>query len=279
MNEQMLFFHQEDGLYIKHAQTHAPDPSHASFLSHNHELYEIYYFLRGEGESVVEGNIYTLEPGTLLITSKFQTHNIRLSESGVTYERFVIMFDELKIPPEAAPVIQALHQEKNCFLLERSDAVWFETCMASIIEAGQCGFSVSSTSEAVIRLLFLRLCRYLQKGSLGTAYKDETVRQIIRFINSHLHENWTLASMEKALFRDRSYLNRKFRSVMGSSIWEYVMKKRIFFARQELFRTESVKHAYEVSGFGDYSSFYRKYISFIGCSPQNDLKQHHSRQE
>ena len=102
--------------------------------------------------------------------------------------------------------------------------------------------------------------------------EDDLVKQIIRYIDRHLSEDISLDVIESEFYRDKAYLGRRFKAVMGCSIWEYIMRKRIFSAREQLYLTHSVSDAFSVSGFGDYSAFYRKYKKYIGCSPTEDLK-------
>ena len=61
-----------------------------------------------------------------------------------------------------------------------------------------------------------------------------------------------LDTLERVFFRNKAHLNRRFKNVMGCSIWEYVIRKRIFSAQQELYFSKSVAAAFKASGFHDY---------------------------
>ena len=124
---------------------------------------------------------------------------------------------------------------------------------------------------------FINLAIYKIMGaSKASNFYDETeddlIKQIIRYIDRHLSEDISLDIIENEFYRDKAYLGRRFKSVMGCSIWGYIMRKRIFSAREQLYLTQSVSDAFTVSGFGDYSAFYRKYKRYVGCSPSEDLK-------
>jgi AraC-like DNA-binding protein len=60
---------------------------------------------------------------------------------------------------------------------------------------------------------------------------------------------------------------------MGYNIWEYIIQKRVFNSRQQLYLTKNITSAFSKSGFKDYSVFYRNYIKYIGLSPSADLRQ------
>ena len=44
-------------------------------------MYEIYFFLDGEADFVVEGNIHSLKPGTLMLCGRGATHHIHIKNS------------------------------------------------------------------------------------------------------------------------------------------------------------------------------------------------------
>ena len=273
MTEKMLFHYKDENLFVKHALTSQPDPEDFSFLSQYHNMYEIYYYLQGDADFVVEGGIYPLRRGILLFTAKGQTHNI-LIRSDKDYERRVIMFEKEQIPAGAQEVIDALLGGQNCFVLSELDASWLESCFASIESADRYEISVHDTVEAVIHLILLKLCQYVQTDRMNLPAGDEVVRKTVRYINENLSGDCTLQTLEKVLFRNKAYLNRRFKSVMGCTIWEYVMRKRIFSAQQQLYLSKSVAVAFASSGFNDYSAFYRKYKKYIGLSPQEDLRRY-----
>ena len=258
MTEKLLFHYKDENLFVKHALTKQPDPEDFSFRSHYHNMYEIYYYLQGDADFVVEGGIYPLRRGILLFTARGQTHNI-LIRSGEDYERLVIMFEKEHIPAGAQQIIDALLGGQNCFSLSDRDAAWLESCFGSIESADRHGISVRDTAAAVIHLILLKLCQYVQTERMNLPAGDDVVRKAVRYINENLTGDCTLETLEKVLFRNRAYLNRRFKSVMGCTIWEYVMRKRIFSAQQQLYLSKSVGAAFASSGFNDYSAFYRKY--------------------
>lgn len=273
MTDELLFHYKDDMLFVKHALATQPNPGDFSFLSHYHNMYEIYYYLRGDADFVVEGGIYPLRRGMLLFTAQGQTHNI-LIRSKAAYERFVIMFEKEQIPAGVQKIIDALSNGQNCFALADRDVAWLETCFESMELADRHGLSAHDTVASVIHLILLKLCQYVQTERTNLPAGDDVVRKTVRYINDNLTGDCTLETLEKAMFRNKAYLNRRFKSVMGCTIWEYVMRKRIFSAQQQLYLSKSVSTAFNSSGFNDYSAFYRKYKEYIGVSPREDLRRY-----
>ena len=73
-----------------------------------------------------------------------------------------------------------------------------------------------------------------------------------------------------APFISKSQLNRKFRNVTGSTVWEYITAKRLILAKELLVRGEKPTSVYTKCGFNDYTSFYRAYKTKFLHSPKND---------
>ena len=68
-------------------------PLPQNFRPHIHDHFEIYCFLSGNGEFVVEGNHYPLSPGTIILTRPNEYHKF-LPCSETPYSRFVFEFSE-----------------------------------------------------------------------------------------------------------------------------------------------------------------------------------------
>ncbi|MGN1121028.1 MAG: helix-turn-helix domain-containing protein, partial [Eubacteriales bacterium] len=85
---------------------------------------------------------------------------------------------------------------------------------------------------------------------------------------------WTLDQLAERLYRDKAYLNRRFKNVVGTSIWDYTIQKRINNAQRTLYRNGSIQEAFKASGFHDYSTFFRNYTKIAGITPSDDLRRH-----
>ena len=131
--------------------------------------------------------------------------------------------------------------------------------------------------RAAIKSNLLAALSYLRQSDAGGAPdvlpdSDGIVGEIAAYINAHLSEEWTLSDLQSELHRNKDYLNRRFKEAMGSSIWEYTIHKRIISARQDIVEGYPIEEVFEKSGFGDYSTFYRRYRSVTGVSPSDDAK-------
>ncbi|MCI8359840.1 MAG: AraC family transcriptional regulator [Clostridiales bacterium] len=65
----------------------------------------------------------------------------------------------------------------------------------------------------------------------------------------------------------RSQLNRLFRQATGSSVWDYILLKRLVAARNAIRKGSAASEAAIACDWKDYSSFYRSYKTRFGVSP------------
>jgi len=271
MNNQILATWRDGELYLHHTVTQNPDAQDETFCSHSHRAYELYYFLGGDAEFAVEGTVYCLVPGTLILMDRRQTHNVILRTGAKTYERIAILLE-----PEAFPGgfdrLMSIVRDGHCsYTFSDRERDWLDSCL-QLAESSVNTPEVKETILAVVAVILAKLSRMTDSDLLTVPSGDELTRAVIRYISAHLTEDWNLDQLAAALYRDKAHLNRRFRSIMGCSIWQYAMQRRILLAQRTLYQTGSICLAFEASGFSEYSTFYRHYRKITGLSPCEDLK-------
>lgn len=271
MEKEILYSCREEGLKIHHTLTAEPSIDNFAFQSHSHNMYEIYLFLAGEGDFVVEGNVIPLERGTLIFTLCGQTHKLLLKSNKVPYERIALMFGEKYFPKGCEELLNIASNGGCVANLNEQEINWFFQTI-EILKNSAVESSMRVLVSSFINLAIYKIMGASKASNFYDETEDDLIKQIIRYIDRHLSEDISLDIIENEFYRDKAYLGRRFKSVMGCSIWGYIMRKRIFSAREQLYLTQSVSDAFTVSGFGDYSAFYRKYKRYVGCSPSEDLK-------
>ena len=133
-------------------------------------------------------------------------------------------------------------------------------------------------SDAQLRLhMLLILANVLNElsnltGNASSAadVQETTPQRILRYVNQHLFENISLASVSRAFFLSASQLSRVFRQATGSSVGEYIRVKRLLAARERILAGSSPADACAACGFRDYSTFFRAYRERFGCAPSRD---------
>lgn len=268
MKENIIFRYADENFCYHHTYTKNPDPAQFAFLSHSHNMYEIYLLISGKVEYIIEGRIFTPEPGTVMLTNKGTVHNTHIADSNSDYERRVLMFSQEFIRPEFKTLF-----ENTSFRLSESDLRFVNSCMEMIEHTNRI-LSTPELIKSVLSALLAKFSGIYFSDSVKVPVSDEniTVKKTIEFINANLDKKWNLDSLENTIYRDKAYISREFKHTVGCGIWDYTIRKRVFSAQQLMYSGKSITEAFTSSGFNDYSTFYRNYKKIIGQSPSDDAK-------
>ena len=130
-------------------------------------------------------------------------------------------------------------------------------------------------NDMIIRAMIIELLHILNKASLGEEKQDKksaVVADIISYINKNLSEPLSLDETAKQFFISKYHLCRIFKESTGFTFNKYITVKRIAMVKALCQEGHNISEAVAMSGFGNYSNFYRIYVSLTGNSPKNDLK-------
>ncbi|HWQ06098.1 MAG TPA: AraC family transcriptional regulator [Feifaniaceae bacterium] len=238
--------------------------------SHHHEFYELYLFLCGSAEFLIEGQATPLEPYTLLLIPPGRTHSLRFLESGSVYRRTVLWLSpelfcrlaperwenplELRLGDEDGADIERLLQllEGEQSRLERdfSDFAGKETLFADYI-----------------RLMLVLIARLSTGGAADSAFLGRAQG----YIEAHLMDDLSADAVARALHMGKSHLMRRFAREAGVSLHQYILKLRLQRAKRLLSRGVPAGEAASGAGFLDYTTFYKAFLREYGLSPSRFL--------
>lgn len=237
---------------------------------HIHELYELYCLISGDVEYVVEGNVYPLQPGDVLIAKKAEAHSIRI-KSELPYEWITVHFSEnMLIGMQKNELIQFLNDrplgKNNLFSRTQhgnTQWVYYMDQIRSIV------------SRARRQLYITVLLSELFEASRDTAnvlpqWGFGVIPDIVNYISAQATTPLRIDMLCRKFYISRAQLNRKFREYTGCSVWEYLTNKRLLLAQEMLRSGDAPAIACAKAGFNNYTTFYRAYRKKFGVSPKAD---------
>ena len=234
---------------------------------HTHEYYELYCFLMGDVKYLVEGNIYELKPGDLLIMKKSEAHSILINEK-VPYERIVVFFNEAAIVGNQDNKLTEFIDNKPLGKNNRYTLKDLEGFDYLYLLQRMCKIKNKQQKSAYLSVIINELSK---AKCLDGNYSDNAV-EIIKYINDNITEKLTLEDICKRFFVSKTHLIRMFKALTGTTVWDYIVTKRIMKARMLLQSGERPYDVYSKCGFKDYCSFFKAYKSKFGVSPKQDFK-------
>lgn len=247
-------------------------PSNAGFGLHNHDDYEILLFLSGDARYVVEDNVYTLEPGDMIIVRRHELHRI-YHNSSAPYHRVVLM-----VSPD-------FFRENACAEYEiqflRAPLGTGHKIAAEIVrsiglyDAFQRYKRYSETyrlppETPILKSVILEILYLINQTSQFSCadISTEPIKSVILYLNKNYAEDITLDALQEKFYISKYYLCREFRRATGLTVHEYIRRKRLTRIHELRSQGLRISEAALQAGFHDYSSFYRAYRKEYGVPPR-----------
>ena len=246
------------------------------YALHCHNFYEVYFFLDGDVDYLVEGMQYKPTPNSLLLLSPNVFHGVKINGSR-PYKRFSIHFH-----PDILSV------ERRVFLLSAFPAfekqtgkkIYYEQVEQFGIPAyfdalEDCALKDTALQEQLLPVCVEALLARIvsMSDATGTGLRPpspDPITGILLYLNRHLKETITLDQLSERFFLSKHHMNKVFRKATGTTVFDYLLHKRVTLAQQLLIEGSSAQQAAAEAGFGDYSSLYRAYTKILGHSPLQD---------
>lgn len=240
---------------------------------HTHEMCEIHCVLRGKGSYVIEGAAHKIENGKIFLMRPGEFHKRGLGQKNV-HDCLSLHFNP-SIIDEMDPdrtLLDMFYKRplgmKNVYSRQAvAGSGIYELFEKMDKYSGNDYVGKVNMKTLLISVLFELKNLYLSSLYDENSDKDNNIQKIIEYINSNLSEELSVGHLCDRFFMSRAQLNRKFKALTGSSVWDYIVAKRLMLAKQYISEGMGTVEAADMSGFGDYSTFYRAYVKRYNSKP------------
>ncbi len=261
-------------LQFSYSLSQEANPTHQI---HYHNVYEIYYFVEGDVDYLVEGKLYHPTPHSLILLSPQVFHGVKVNTDR-PYRRFTLHFHpDLLDAQRRALLLSAFpslekHSRKEVYYENIGNMQlhsFLEALLLLDAQPEEIKQQLLPTYiEAILAQLTL-ICRTLSPVEVN-AVASRTITEIISYLNDNLTGNITLDRLSEHFCISKHYLNRAFKKAAGTTVLDYLIHKRVIYAQQLIMNGSTAAEAATQSGFRDYSVFYRAYRKHTGHSPLKD---------
>lgn len=247
-----------------------------TFMLHHHNSFELYLFICGDVDYFVEGKVYHLTPNSLILLPPEILHGSRINSSAKHIRMSIYFTPEALTPKHCKALLSFLPTEQK----ERPRELYYEsvdtfnlsyyfTQLYQIEDHLEDSYSFCYT--IFLEALLAQIILMSQKKYLSTSdfSSNSLVLQIIDYLNEHLSEQITLDFLSKHFFISKSRMNNIFKKFVGTTVIDYLIHKRVLYAKQLILNGSTAFDAAFSTGFSDYSSFYRDYRKIIGSNPNS----------
>lgn len=260
--------------------TNNPGPFQNSFsrLRERYRLiiaHSFVYNLQGKFEIRVEGSRYLLNPGDLFIARESEGHTITPAEypcecfdASFSLHYFTIPDPEFRL---YKPFTDRALGVGNVIGAAHLNHELIRSCCKHIATADDV-YLRRITVIGALETVLTELARVHKPENFAVPVeRDPLTVEILDYINGNLSsDDLEPDALAARFYVSRSQLNRMIKNGTGFTLWNYITCKRLSRAYYLIQAGVSNKDAAHMSGFQDYSTFYKAYIRVKGFSPKDD---------
>jgi AraC-like DNA-binding protein len=260
-----------------YARTLTKSPNDNQHITYTNSKYEIYYLFSGSVEYKIEGESYKLTPGDMLLINNKEIHRPFFT-SDESYERIIIFFTPefcSHYSNDNYPILQYFEKKKpgRLNLLSKemigkeNFGIYFSLIEEQIKKSG-------SERDLLIELTFIRLLVNINEVISSNRHmfdlsfdRNEKMENIINYINHNLYKPLALKDIEDTFYINKYYFSHLFKKMTGFSFKDYIIKKRVAKAVDLLKLAVPPTEVCNLTGFEDYSNFFKAFKRIEGVSP------------
>ena len=237
--------------------------------------HSIIYCKSGRLEARAEGSRYILNPGDLFIARESEGHTISHLDYPCEYydTSFSLHYFRIQDPEYRLyqPFVDRPLGQGNLISGAYLDHSLIAAACEHIAGTKDPYTRRIAVSSALELLLSEILQVYSPEHCLEPAERDPLTVDILNYINENLSDpELEPDSLAAHFYVSRSQLNRMIKNGTGFTLWNYITQKRLSRAYYLIRSGVSNKDAAHISGFQDYSTFYKAYTRLRGLSPKDD---------
>lgn len=248
--------------YFKAEIVRAENCSDRIYDQHCHSRYEVLFVLEGSIKLNVEGAHILLEKNAGIVIEPLKYHVV--TGNNTAYHRLVISFEQDFIPLQIRQrFLENIRQNyvffseklaelfrKYSVVLERKNSVY-----APLLDA--------ILTEAIYSLALDERIHAENPDSRRT----EKLKQIISIIDENLDKEILLEDIAARMYMSESAVCHLFKEEMNISLKQYILQKKMTYAKSLLNRGVSPGDAAVACGYKNYASFYKMFLKITGKSP------------
>lgn len=240
---------------------------------HYHDFYEFVIYLGNAGVFRIDNSEYLVRRGDLVLIDMFHPHMLIYNKRNV-YQRFSIDIDLNLVISFSTPnsnLLDVFHQNNHepVYHLEEEQLQKYIVLLKEYQET-----QLTKGQDILQKALIHQLLAYAYNDCYTGGHLEAPENQhmniisgILAYINEHLSEDISLATLSAEVSYSEYYICRIFKKMTGKTLTSYIQEKRIERAGCLIRSGVTVNQAAEQAGFNNYSYFYKTFKKFTGMNP------------
>ncbi len=247
-------------------------------------MYEIYLFLEGDVSFYIDEKLFELEKGNLMIIGPGTIHKAFIN-SPDSYRRLILQITEIELQQRSTqytdyPLIFSQHQnqlfkvsaETLSFLSDLSANI-YELFENSYIKKIPPQFGEDLLLHAYLNIYLTHIGKLVQEETIQEfKHEDPLVANIVSYIDKNLTTLTNVQEIADHMHMSKSRICERFVQYYKTSIWDYVITKRLVLSQKYLLQGKNVSDSCYLSGYNDYAHYLKTFKKKFGTSPKRFQK-------
>lgn len=261
---------------------HYLDPGTRHMEAHYHDFYEIFFFIEGDVDYWIDGSLYHLVQGDILLIHPTELHKPVPKDEINKYERIVLWIDKNYLSGIENGILEGcfnkdmpIHNKVLRLPPDKREKL-FSLAHSLCEEYTGKEFAGSVCAYSLLLQILVQINRLTQSNSPVDREEYNTptlVSEILAYINEHYTERLTLDSIANHFFISKYHISHEFKNAVNTSLYRYIVMKRLNAAYTLLSEGNLANEVCTMCGFGNYTVFFRAFKSEFGISPTECAKQ------
>lgn len=259
---------------------HRKRTDHRMDRPHFHDGYEIQLTLNDNTHYFIDERQYISNAGSVAVLNSQEIHRVAIKE-GVMYESYYILFKPhyLEFAISEYSVLFSLFIRRfegfeNVVQLNEKDHLHLVHLFDELVELQN--NQLVSINQLKIKLKLLEIILFLHDYyAQGNQFKkriaydrSDELKAVLDFIKVHYAKSIKLDDLVRTFYISKSTLIRLFKLHLGMTPNEYISYIRFIEARKLLKQGYQIKIVATMVGYGDDSTFIKKFKKISGISPK-----------
>ncbi len=252
----------------------SPETDYQSNYHIHTDSYEFYLFINGDVTFFIGEKRYHLDPFDYFVILPNTIHKASI-HNHTSYQRFILHIKETTLLELSTPQTNFHHSFTGFagnvyhFSQEEQPAILAikEQLLPTFNQKKLFGYDVLQQSYLSV-LLVKSILNAQNTEHISCAALSPLLVNVTDYINLYYQENINIDMIAKQFSVSRSSLCHQFRTNYNTSLWNYVVSKRLVLAQKLLLEGASLSDACYTSGFSDYSHFVKTFSRKFGVSPK-----------
>ncbi len=233
---------------------------------HNYD--EIVLFIDGNSQLISKNIQLELKKDSIILIPKEHFHQFNIT-SPESYTRCILGFQGIQ---ELKPLIDQIMTDVAVISLPTNNILNIFNRLIYISKSELSENEKRLSVKSAIAGLLIEIKLFSGNHIDSYISISEQTRAALTYIDSHYAEDLSLKSIADFLNTSVSSLSHRFSKDLNISVYRYITEKRLSVARQHIEKGKSLTEAAYLSGFKEYSSFFRFYKNQSGASPSKQIK-------